>query len=76
MPDDLKSPGPSTSSLWSYVFGGTQLAVTVLLGLYVGYKLDQHFGRSPWMTLGGAAAGFGVGMYNFLRPFLRNDREN
>ncbi|MBI4396829.1 MAG: AtpZ/AtpI family protein [Elusimicrobia bacterium] len=50
------------------------MALSVLLGLYVGYRLDKRWNLSPWMTLLGAALGFGLGLYNFLRPYLANDR--
>lgn len=49
---------------------GTQLAITLLLGFYLGYKVDQWKGTQPWFTLAGAVLGIAVGLYNFLRPFL------
>jgi F0F1-type ATP synthase assembly protein I len=61
---------PQKISAWQYASEGTQLAVTLLLGLFVGYKLDQHWGRSPWFLLAGAALGLIAGLYNFLRRFL------
>lgn len=52
-------------------FGGTQLAVAVLVGLYGGYRLDARWGTDPWLLLVGGALGLVGGMYSFLAPFLR-----
>ena len=56
------------------VFGGTQLAVSVLLCIYIGARLDRRWGTSPWGLLAGGVVGVGVGLYGFLAPFLRRDR--
>jgi F0F1-type ATP synthase assembly protein I len=80
MPDDPLHPKetkrpPSNNSaqfaIWEHVYGGTQLAVSVLLGFYVGYRLDRWSGWSPWLTLAGSAIGVGIGLYGFLVPFLQ-----
>lgn len=61
---------PTKISAWHYASEGTQLAVTTLIGVYVGYKWDQHHGTQPWFLLLGSALGIGIGLYNFLRRFL------
>lgn len=53
-------------------WGGTQLAVAVLAGLYVGHRIDARWGSDPWGLLAGGAVGLGVGLYTFLKPFLRD----
>ena len=53
------------------VFGGTQLALSVLVGAYAGYRLDARWGTGPWLVLGGSALGVAVGLYSFLAPFFR-----
>jgi F0F1-type ATP synthase assembly protein I len=65
---DLKPP--QKDNAWALASEGTQLAITLLLGFYLGYKLDKWKGTQPWFTLGGAVAGMTVGLYNFLRRFL------
>jgi F0F1-type ATP synthase assembly protein I len=55
------------------VLGGTQLAVSVLLGVYVGYRLDGRWGTGPWLLLTGSALGLVVGLYSFLAPFLKRN---
>jgi len=66
-PEDSRPGG----TIWAYASEGTQLAVTLLLGIYLGYKLDQWKGTLPWFTLAGAFSGLSIGLYNFLRRFLK-----
>jgi F0F1-type ATP synthase assembly protein I len=61
---------PPPPNIWKHVYAGTTLALTVLIGIYAGIRVDRHFNSSPWGTLGGVAVGVGVGMYNFFREFL------
>jgi len=53
-------------------FGGTQLAVSVLLGLYVGYRMDARWETGPWLLLAGGALGLAGGLFSFLAPFFNN----
>ncbi|MGQ0643942.1 MAG: AtpZ/AtpI family protein [Elusimicrobiota bacterium] len=87
MPDDFSGSSkekaakasadtPQKSGLWAYVTSGTELAVSVLLGFFIGYKLDQRLGWSPWLTVVGAGLGVALGLYGFLRPFLKRERKN
>lgn len=61
----------SEPNAWTYASEGTQLAVTLLLGVYGGYKLDQAKNTLPWFTLAGATLGLIAGLYNFLKRFLK-----
>ncbi|MCG3204556.1 MAG: hypothetical protein KCHDKBKB_01271 [Elusimicrobia bacterium] len=49
---------------------GMQLAVTLLIFIFVGLALDKRLGTSPWFMLGGAGVGIVVGLYSFLRKFI------
>jgi F0F1-type ATP synthase assembly protein I len=62
---------PSNNRAWAYASEGMQLAVTLLLGIFVGYKLDQKWDSMPWCTLTGAGVGFLLGIYQFLKRFLK-----
>lgn len=74
-----QSPNPSGknggNNPWSHVFSGTQLAVTVVAFLGIGYALDKKFGTDPWWTLVGTGVGIIGGLYNFLKEYL-HDSEN
>jgi ATP synthase protein I len=50
-----------------YLGIGTTLAVTVLLGLGIGYWLDQRLGTEPWLVVTGGMLGVGTALYQFFR---------
>ena len=63
-------PPPSGNNIWRHLYAGTTLALTILLFTYVGIRIDRHWNAAPWGTLGGAFAGIGAGLYNFIKEFL------
>jgi F0F1-type ATP synthase assembly protein I len=63
------------ASAWSLASGGVQLAAAVLLGAYVGRRLDLRWGTDPWGLVAGAALGFAGGLYVFLKPFLGKEKD-
>lgn len=56
----LRDAGP-------YIGIGATLAATVLLGLGVGYWLDQRLETSPWLLLLGGLLGIGAALYQFFK---------
>ena len=46
---------------------GTELAVTVLIGLGGGYWLDSVCGTGPWLTVLGAMAGMTLALYRLIK---------
>ena len=50
---------------------GIELAAAVGGGCLVGYWIDWHFRTSPWGLLAGAIIGIVGGIYNLVRPALR-----
>lgn len=42
---------------------GLRFALFLTLCVWGGWKLDQRWGRTPWLTLVGTALGLGVGGY-------------
>ncbi len=53
---------------------GTQLVVSVLVGVLAGRWLDSRFGTAPWLLLSGAFAGISFGLYNLVRQSYRLQR--
>ncbi len=45
---------------------GLQLALTILLGFFVGYRLDKKYGFLPWGSIIGGFLGLAVGFYSLL----------
>ena len=60
-------------SYWDHAQIGLQLAVTVLLGFWGGYKLDLKLGTAPWLMLGGAFLGLAAGFYLAARELFRDE---
>jgi F0F1-type ATP synthase assembly protein I len=56
---------------WNYAQIGLELTAAVLLGFWAGYELDKKLGTSPWLMLGGAAAGMAAGFYSVARELFR-----
>ena len=69
--DPVRPSSPSKPSLWAHAYGGTQLAIAVVLGFYCGYWLDRRLGWTPWLTLAGGALGVLAGLYVFFSPLFR-----
>ncbi|MBN1533916.1 MAG: AtpZ/AtpI family protein [Spirochaetes bacterium] len=54
---------------------GLQLAITVLAFLIGGYKLDNHYDRSPLFVTLGAFVGMVLGFYFLLKELKEIQRE-
>ena len=70
---DGKTP---RSSPWSYLGLGFEIAVPVLLGIYIGYRLDRWLDTSPWLLLVGALLGMGLSFYGLFRKTLGQTRDD
>ena len=55
---------PWVGAVWKFI-GGTAV------GVIAGYFLDRHFGTTPWILLGLALVGTGVGFYGFIRDVTK-----
>jgi ATP synthase protein I len=50
-----------------YIDASWQLAGSVGLGTLLGWWLDKRLGSGPWLLVGGALFGIGVGFYLFFK---------
>jgi F0F1-type ATP synthase assembly protein I len=57
----------ASRTAFAYVTIGLQLAITVLIFLFGGYKLDTHFDKSPIFVTLGAFIGMGLGFYFLIK---------
>ena len=49
---------------------GIEIAVIIAIGVFAGKYLDNHFGISPWGTLGGIILGFMTGIWATYKKLL------
>jgi len=72
-PSARKEPAKKTpdKSPWVVAAEGTQLALAILLGFYIGHRIDKVKGTFPWFTLILSGLGFAVGLYNFILGVLK-----
>ncbi|MEK6544882.1 MAG: AtpZ/AtpI family protein [Elusimicrobiota bacterium] len=69
-----ENPANKRRGAWAHVFSGTQLAASVLLGVFGGLWLDGKLGTKPWLTLICSMLGIGGGLYQFIREFLQDEK--
>lgn len=55
---------------------GLQLALSVVLGWWLGSKLDAYLHTSPWLGLGGLLLGSIAGFVTLFRLIALRNREN
>lgn len=55
----------------SYLGIGLELAVFLLLFIFLGRYLDSRWGTEPWLLLTGAVVGFVAGFYNLIKTLSR-----
>ncbi len=55
-----------------YLAFGTELALTVGTGVYVGYKVDEYFGSTPWLMLLLTLGGFYAAVRRLLWSLNQN----
>lgn len=63
-----------TRIILAYSTIGIQLAITILVFLYGGFLLDEHFNSSPAFVVIGTIIGMGAGFYNLMKSLSELDR--
>jgi len=61
--------------LGKYSALGLELAISVILGLAIGYYLDKWLGTGPWMTVIWLGLGFAAGVRSLYRAVLRSGKD-
>jgi ATP synthase protein I len=56
---------------YDIIAAALQLAVAVILMVFLGQWLDGRLGTAPWLMLAGLAVGFAAGFYAFLRSIRK-----
>jgi F0F1-type ATP synthase assembly protein I len=58
-----------------YLAIGLEMAVGVLLGLWVGTWLDRKYGWAPWGVFAGTMLGLAGGMYLLIKDAIRINKD-
>ena len=66
--------GESYRKAGPYIDASWQLAGAVGLGTLLGWWLDRKFSTGPWLLVGGALFGIGVGFYLFFKILMNLDK--
>ncbi len=66
----------SGREVFSHVTIGLQLAITMLIFVYGGYKLDLYFTKSPLFLAIGTVLGMGLGFYHLLKNLQIGNKKN
>ena len=63
-------------NVWAFALGtGTQLAVSVGGGVWLGYKADEKLGTAPWLLIFGSVLGLTVGLYQLIKASNKIGRD-
>ena len=58
----------------NYLGLGLQLAVTVIVMVFLGIWLDEKFNTNPWLTVICSMFGIFAAMYTFIKSVLKSDK--
>jgi F0F1-type ATP synthase assembly protein I len=66
---------PKTSRVvFTHITIGLQLAMTVLIFVYGGFKLDERYNKSPLFVTLGAALGMCLGFYHLIKELNQENK--
>ena len=63
---------------WRLLGIGWYIPLCLVLGAFVGYKLDEKFDTAPWLALVGVTVGLFLalfGFYQMAKPLLNEDED-
>ncbi len=55
----------------SYMMVGVQFALSIIIGVVIGYYLDKRLSTFPWMTIFWLLIGFAAGLKNLYRELKK-----
>lgn len=61
--------------LGKYSALGLEMAMSVIIGLAIGYYLDKWLGTTPWLTVIWIGLGFAAGVRSLYRAALRSEKD-
>jgi F0F1-type ATP synthase assembly protein I len=67
-------PVSTLGNIGPYLSLGLELALYLLVFIFIGRFLDRRYGTEPWLMIAGAALGFAGGFYALIRTLGRLSR--
>jgi len=61
--------------LGKYSALGLEMALSVVIGMGIGYYLDRWLGTGPWLTVVWIALGFAAGVRSLYRAAVRSGKD-
>ena len=61
--------------LGKYSALGLEMALSVVIGMGVGYDLDRWLGTGPWLTIVWIGLGFAAGVRSLYRAAVRSGKD-
>jgi ATP synthase protein I len=61
--------------LGKYSALGLEMALSVLIGVAIGYYLDRWLGTAPWLMIVWIALGFAAGVRSLYRAAVRSGKD-
>jgi ATP synthase protein I len=61
--------------LGKYSALGLEMAISVVIGLAIGYYLDKWLGTSPWLTIVWIGLGFAAGVRSLYRSAKSSEKD-
>ena len=72
--DDGSEQNGKYSDIGNYLGLGLQLAVTVVVMVFLGIWLDSKFNTNPWMTVLCSFLGIFAAIYSFIKTVLKSGK--
>lgn len=60
----------TTRVVFANITIGMQLAITILIFVYAGYRLDLYYGKTPLFLALGTFIGMSIGFYHLYKELL------
>lgn len=65
----------SSQAVFAHITIGLQLAITMIIFVYGGHRLDQYFHKSPLFLVAGTVIGMCLGFYHLLKDLQVGDKK-
>ena len=72
MTEPRKGRETNPLSPWRFANLGFEVALPIVLFVFVGYKVDVWLGSGPWLLLGGSLLGIVLGLYRVVKRVLND----